>query len=76
MRRAIGIMGAVAVAALGMLLLVGYVRGAEDRALAGEELVEVLVVEKPIAQGTPADILTPFVRLDAQDDERTHWDVR
>ena len=64
MRRAIGIMGAVAVAALGMLLLVGYVRGAEDRALAGEELVEVLVVDKPIAQGTPADILTPFVRLE------------
>jgi pilus assembly protein CpaB len=57
-------MGAVAVAALGMLLLVGYVRGAEDRALAGEELVEVLVVDKPIAQGTPADILTPFVRLE------------
>jgi len=64
MRRAFGIMGAVAVAALGMLLLVGYVRGAEDRALAGEELVEVLVVDKPIAQGTPADILTPFVRLE------------
>ena len=64
MRRAIGIIGAVAVAALGMLLLVGYVRGAEDRALAGEELVEVLVVDKPIAQGTPADILTPFVRLE------------
>ena len=64
MRRAIGIIGAVAVAALGMLLLVGYARGAEDRALAGEELVEVLVVDKPIAQGTPADILTPFVRLE------------
>jgi len=64
MRRAIGIMGAVAVAAFGMLLLVGYVRGAEDRALAGEELVEVLVVDKPIAQGTPADVLTPFVRLE------------
>jgi pilus assembly protein CpaB len=57
-------MGAVAVAALGMLLLVGYVRGAEDRALAGEELVEVLVVDKPIAQGTPAETLTPFVRLE------------
>ncbi len=64
MRRAIGIIGAVAVAALGTLLLVGYVRGAEDRALAGEELADVLVVDLPIAQGTPASNLTPFVRLE------------
>jgi pilus assembly protein CpaB len=64
MRRAIGIIGAMAVAAFGTLLLVGYVRGAEDRALAGEELAEVLVVDQPIAQGTPAGNLTPFVRLE------------
>ena len=64
MRRAIGIIGAVAVAALGTLLLVGYVRGAEERALAGEELAEVLVVDQPIAQGTPASNLTQFVRLE------------
>ncbi len=64
MRRAIGIIGAVAVAALGTLLLVGYVRGAEDRALAGEELVEVLVVDRPIAQGVPASLLNGSVRLE------------
>lgn len=64
MRRAMGIIAAVAVAALGTLLLVGYVRGAEDRALAGEELADVLVVDLPIAQGTPASNLTPFVRLE------------
>lgn len=64
MRRAIGILGAVAVAALGTLLLVGYVRGAEDRALAGEELTEVLVVDEPIAQGTPASSLTLLVRAE------------
>ncbi len=64
MRRAMGIIAAVAVAALGTLLLVGYVRGAEDRALAGEELAEVLVVDLPIAQGTPASTLTRFVRLE------------
>ncbi len=64
MRRAMGIIAAVAVAALGTLLLVGYVRGAEDRALAGEELAEVLVVDLPIAQGTPASTLTQFVRLE------------
>lgn len=64
MRRAIGIVGAIAVAALGTLLLVGYVRGAEDRALAGEELAEVLVVDSPISQGTPASLLTGSVRLE------------
>jgi pilus assembly protein CpaB len=64
MRRAIGILGAVAVAALGTLLLVGYVRGAEDRALAGEELVEVLVVDREISQGVPASLLGNSVRLE------------
>ena len=64
MRRAIGIVGAVAVAALGTLLLVGYVRGAEDRALAGEELVEVLVVDRAIAQGVPASLIGDSVRLE------------
>ncbi|MBI5156784.1 MAG: hypothetical protein HZA58_02080 [Acidimicrobiia bacterium] len=64
MRRAIGIVGAIAVAALGTLLLVGYVRGAEDRALAGEELVEVLVVDRPISQGMPASLLTDSVRVE------------
>ncbi len=64
MRRAIGIVGAVAVAALGALLLVGYVRGAEDRALAGEELANVLVVDRPVAKGTPASELTHSVRTE------------
>jgi pilus assembly protein CpaB len=54
----------VAVAALGTLLLVGYVRGAEDRALAGEELVEVLVVDRAIAQGVPASLIADSVRLE------------
>lgn len=64
MRRAIGIIGAVAVAALGTLLLVAYVRGAEDRALAGEELVEVLVVDRAIAQGVPASLIGDSVRIE------------
>lgn len=62
MRRAIGIVVAVAVAALGTLLLVGYVRGAEDRALAGEELATVLVVDRAVVKGTPASTLDRFVR--------------
>ncbi len=62
MRRAAGIIGAVAVAALGTMLLVGYVQGAERRALAGEELVEVLVVDAAIERGTPASDLVQSVR--------------
>jgi len=64
MRRAIGIVGAVAVAALGAILLIGYVRGAEDRALAGEELANVLVVDRPVAKGTPAANLVSSVRTE------------
>jgi pilus assembly protein CpaB len=64
MRRVVGIIGAVAVAALGTMLLVGYVRGAEQRALAGEELVDVLVVDHAISQGTPAGLLQGDVRLE------------
>jgi len=64
MRRTIGIVAALAIAALGTFLLVGYVRAAEDRALEGEELVEVLVIDSPIAQGTPASVLEGSVRLE------------
>jgi pilus assembly protein CpaB len=64
MRRTLGIIAALAIAGLGTLLLVGYVRGAEDRALAGEELVEVLVVDTRIAKGTPAAVLGGAVRLE------------
>jgi pilus assembly protein CpaB len=49
-------------AALGTFLLVSYVRGAEQRALEGEELVTVLVVEAPIAEGTDAESLHGAVR--------------
>lgn len=54
MRRALGVAGAVVIALLGTMLLVGYVRGAEERALEGEELVEVLVVADAVPKGTPA----------------------
>lgn len=54
MRRALGVAGAVLIALLGTMLLVGYVRSAEQRALEGEELVEVLVISDTIPRGTPA----------------------
>ena len=64
MRRILGTVLAVVLAVGGTLLLVGYVRNAEDRALAGEELVPVLVVEQPIERGAGSDGLTAAVRLE------------
>ncbi len=53
-RRMFGIVGAVVLALLGTFVLVSYVKGAEDRALAGEKTVKVLVAAEPIEAGTPA----------------------
>jgi len=63
-RRILGTVLAVVLAVGGTLLLVGYVRNAEDRALSGEELVPVLVVEQPIERGAGSDGLTAAVRLE------------
>jgi pilus assembly protein CpaB len=41
---------------------VAYVNGAEDRALAGEQVVDVYVVTQPITAGTAADELTGKVK--------------
>jgi len=56
-RRIIGVVAAVLLAAVGTAFLVTYVRGAEDRALAGQETVEVLVVKEEVPRGTPVDEL-------------------
>jgi len=64
MRRVIAIVAALALAGLGTFLLVRYIQGAEARALAGEVLVEVLVVDQPIEAGTPAEELTDRVRAE------------
>src|SRR5262245_26828415 len=61
-RRVLGIVVAVALAVVGTLALVAYVNGAEDRALAGERVVDVYVVTQPIAAGTAADELTGKVK--------------
>jgi pilus assembly protein CpaB len=53
-RRLFGVVGAVVLALLGTVILVSYVKGAEDRALAGEKIVKVLVAAEPIEAGTPA----------------------
>ena len=56
-RRLVGLVAAVLVAAAGTFILVTYVQGAESRALEGQETIEVLVVQRLIAKGTPAAAL-------------------
>ena len=60
-RTVIGVIAAVVLASVGTLMLVLYVQGAEARALAGQETVEVLVVTEPVARGTAAEDLARAV---------------
>jgi pilus assembly protein CpaB len=60
----IGIVVSVLLAGIGTALLVAYVRSAEDRALAGEKTVGVLVVSDTIAKGTKAEDIAGKVRLE------------
>jgi pilus assembly protein CpaB len=65
MKRVIAVIAAVILATVGTVLLVNYVRGAEERALEGEELVNVLVVDKPVERGTLAESLADSLRQEA-----------
>ncbi len=60
-RRWVGVIASIALALLGTFLLVRYVQGADERALEGEETVEVLVVKEPVAKGTAAEDLAGSV---------------
>lgn len=64
MRRVIAIFVAVVLAGAGTFLLVRFVQSAEDRALEGEDLVSVLVVDAPIAAGSPAEGIADLVRVE------------
>jgi pilus assembly protein CpaB len=63
-RRILGIVGSVVLAAVGTVLLVAYVNGAEQRALAGEETVEVLVVRDDIPRATAVEDLGDRVTVE------------
>ena len=56
-RKWLGVLASIAFAALGTFVLVRYVQGAEERALAGEETVEVLVVNTAVPRGAAAEDL-------------------
>ena len=64
-KKRIGLVAAVALVGLGTFALVRYVTSAEARALEGEELVEVLVVNEPVEAGTPASELGARLRVEA-----------
>jgi pilus assembly protein CpaB len=60
-KKVVGVIAAVVMAIVGTGVLVMFVRGAEDRALEGEELVRVLTAEATIPAGTPAEQLEGLV---------------
>ena len=56
-RRLIAATAALLLAATGAVVLLAYVRGADDSALAGTRTVDVLVVDQPVPEGTPGEEL-------------------
>jgi pilus assembly protein CpaB len=63
-RRILAAFAAILLLAVGSLVLLAYVRGADERALAGVQTVEVLVVDEGIPAGTAGDQLTGLVRTE------------
>ena len=61
MRRVVAVVAAIVLALIGTAALVLYVSSAEQRALAGEQLVEVYVVASAAPSGTPAEDIERFV---------------
>ena len=62
MRRLLAALAALLLAAVGTVVLLAYVRGADERALEGVESIEVLVVDEFVPAGTPGDELADRVR--------------
>jgi pilus assembly protein CpaB len=62
-RRIIAAVLALVLAGTGAVLLLGYVKGADRRAMAGMETVNVLVVTALIPTGTSADALMKLVAM-------------
>src|SRR5687767_13647650 len=62
-RRFVGVAVALVLAILGTTVLMSYVAGARERAVAGGKLVEVLVVKQDIPAGTPASAIAGMVQV-------------
>jgi len=52
-RRVLGVVAAILLAAAGTWVLIQYVTNADERAIEGTQVVEVLVVDEAIPKGTP-----------------------
>jgi pilus assembly protein CpaB len=63
-RRLLAAAAALVLLVAGTFVLLTYVRGADARALAGVQTVEVLVADQVIPEGTPADQLVALVRTE------------
>jgi pilus assembly protein CpaB len=63
-RRLLAAAAALVLALVGGVVLVAYARGADARAMAGMDTVQVLVVDQPVAAGTRAEDLAPLVRTE------------
>ena len=63
-RRLLAAIAALVLLVAGTFVLLTYVRGADARALAGVQTVEVLVVDELIPEGTPASELSALVRTE------------
>lgn len=63
-RRLLAALAAIVLLVVGTAVLVAYVRGADSRALAGVQTVEVLIVDELIPEGTSAGELAGLVRTE------------
>jgi pilus assembly protein CpaB len=63
-RRLLAAVAALVLLVVGTVLVLAYVEGADARALAGVRTTQVLIADKVIPEGTPADELTGLVRTD------------
>jgi pilus assembly protein CpaB len=63
-RRLLAACAALVLLVLGTAVLLAYVQGADARAFAGAQPVQVLVVDQPIAAGTSGDSLAELVRTE------------
>jgi pilus assembly protein CpaB len=64
MRRILAALAAVLLLVVGSVVLLGYVHGADARALAGTRTVDVLVADELIPEGTSGDQLDSLVRTE------------
>lgn len=62
-KKVVAALVAVSLAAFGVLALVNYAQGANDRAFAGAEMVDVLQVQADIPAQTPSDRLRGSVKV-------------